>query len=57
MDKLPPISEQVKDAIRRGNKIEAIQIYRADNNDQPGLKEAKDVIDAYVDKHKRGEMI
>jgi ribosomal protein L7/L12 len=57
MGKLPSISEQVKDAIRRGNKVEAIQIYRADQNNKPGLKEAKDIIDAYIDKHKRGENI
>jgi Ribosomal protein L7/L12 C-terminal domain len=39
----PVLSPQVQDAIRRGNKIEAIKIYRELTG--VGLAEAKDVID------------
>ena len=39
----PVLSPQVQDALRRGNKIEAIKIYRELTG--VGLAEAKDVID------------
>jgi len=39
----PVLSSQVQDAIRRGNKIEAIKIYRELTG--VGLAEAKDAID------------
>lgn len=39
----PVLSSQVQDALRRGNKIEAIKIYRELTG--VGLAEAKDVID------------
>ena len=39
----PAMSSQVQDALRRGNKIEAIKIYREMTG--VGLAEAKDVID------------
>ena len=39
----PVLSPQVQDAIRRGNKIEAIKIYRELTG--VGLAEAKDAID------------
>ena len=38
-----PLSPQIQDALRRGNKIEAIKIYRELTG--VGLAEAKDVID------------
>lgn len=39
----PVLSPQIQDALRRGNKIEAIKIYRELTG--VGLAEAKDVID------------
>lgn len=39
----PVLSPQIQDALRRGNKIEAIKIYRELTG--AGLAEAKDVID------------
>jgi len=39
----PALSPQVQDALRRGNKIEAIKIYRESTG--VGLAEAKQVID------------
>jgi ribosomal protein L7/L12 len=39
----PALAPQVQDALRRGNKIEAIKIYRELTG--VGLAEAKDVID------------
>jgi len=39
----PALSPQIQDALRRGNKIEAIKIYRELTG--VGLAEAKDVID------------
>lgn len=39
----PVLSAQIQDALRRGNKIEAIKIYRELTG--VGLAEAKDVID------------
>ena len=39
----PVLSPQIQDALRRGNKIEAIKIYRELTG--TGLAEAKDVID------------
>jgi len=39
----PTLSPQILDALRRGNKIEAIKIYRELTG--VGLAEAKDVID------------
>ena len=39
----PVLSPQIKDALRRGNKIEAIKIYRELTG--VGLAEAKQVID------------
>ena len=39
----PALSPQVQEALRRGNKIEAIKIYRELTG--VGLAEAKDVID------------
>lgn len=39
----PAMSPQVREALRRGNKIEAIKIYREMTG--VGLAEAKDVID------------
>ena len=45
LDSLPPhVTQQVKDLIARGNKIEAIKIFRSATG--LGLKESKDVIDA-----------
>lgn len=39
----PVLSPQIQDALRRGNKIEAIKLYRELTG--VGLAEAKDVID------------
>ena len=39
----PTLSPQIQEALRRGNKIEAIKIYREMTG--VGLAEAKDVID------------
>ena len=39
----PALSPQIQEALRRGNKIEAIKIYREMTG--VGLAEAKDVID------------
>ena len=39
----PVLSPQIQDALRRGNKIEAIKIYREMTG--AGLAEAKDAID------------
>ena len=45
LDSLPPhVTQQVKDLVARGNKIEAIKIFRSATG--LGLKESKDVIDA-----------
>ncbi|GAA3925309.1 ribosomal protein L7/L12 [Litoribacillus peritrichatus] len=40
------LSPEVTDAINRGRKIEAIKILREQQN--LGLKEAKDIIDQYI---------
>jgi ribosomal protein L7/L12 len=46
------IDPNVIDAIRRGNKIEAIRIYREQSG--LGLKEAKDVIDELESRFRQG---
>jgi ribosomal protein L7/L12 len=43
----PALSSEVIEAIERGNKIEAIKLLRESTG--LGLKEAKDIIDAYED--------
>ena len=45
-----PLSESVQEAIRRNRKIEAIKLLREEQN--IGLKEAKDIIDAQWDAYR-----
>jgi ribosomal protein L7/L12 len=40
------LSSPVVEALRKGNKVEAIKLLRLERN--LGLKEAKDLVDAYV---------
>jgi len=48
----PALSSEVIEAIERGNKIEAIKLLRESTG--LGLKEAKDIIDAYEDNRPAG---
>ena len=48
-DPHPPLPPQALDALRRGNKIEAIKLVRAAHG--IGLKEAKDAVETYARAH------
>lgn len=48
----PALSNEVIEAIERGNKIEAIKLLRESTG--LGLKESKDLIDAYEDNRPAG---
>lgn len=47
----PPLDQNIHNALMRGNKIEAIKLYREQTG--LGLKEAKDTIDA-LERQMRG---
>lgn len=49
MNSAPPLSAAAVSALHQGNKIEAIKIVREEQN--IGLKEAKDAVDEYVRGH------
>lgn len=48
----PVLPDEVIQAIKNGNKIEAIKLLREKTG--LGLKESKDLVDAYVDNHLAG---